>query len=183
MHGIVLKGLKDFVVEQYDHDTWVALQEEAGVPGRLYVPVSEYPDEDVLALVATASEMTETPVPDLLEAFGEFLVPQLLDTYGVHVDAAWTGLELVANVEQYIHMALRAKQVSSYTPPELESGWHDDETVSVVYQSERELCHLARGLINGIGDHQDEPLSVDEPRCMLDGDDCCELLVRRTTTA
>ncbi|KAB1186627.1 MULTISPECIES: heme NO-binding domain-containing protein [Haloferax] len=183
MHGIVLNQLKSFVVETYDRDTWATLQQEAGLPGKLYVPVTEYPDEDVLALVETASELTEIPIPDLLEAFGEFLVPPLLETYGVHVDKDWTGLELIANVERYIHIALRAKQVSTYTPPELESGWRDNNTVSLVYQSDRQLCHLARGIITGVGDHFDEPFEIEEPVCMHEGDEYCELLVRHAEAA
>ncbi|MGM0590058.1 MAG: heme NO-binding domain-containing protein, partial [Halobacteriota archaeon] len=113
MHGIVLKQLKDFVVEQYDHEAWRTIQAEAGVDGAVYVPVTEYPDEDVLALVGAASELTGIETPDLLEAFGQFIVPPLVQTYGVHVDREWTGLDLIANVETYIHMALRAKQLSS----------------------------------------------------------------------
>ncbi|WP_411967966.1 heme NO-binding domain-containing protein [Haloferax sp. YSSS75] len=182
MHGIVLNQLKDFVVQTYDRETWTTLQKEAGLPGRIYVPVSEYPDEDVLTLVETASELTDIPIPDLLEMFGEFLVPPLLETYGVHVDKDWSGLELIANVERYIHIALREKQISTYTPPELEAGWRDNETVSVVYDSEREMCHLARGIINGVGEHFDEPFEITEPSCMLDGDDHCELVVSHEST-
>jgi hypothetical protein len=181
VHGIVLKGLKDFVVDSYDRDTWQTLQREAELPHRLYVPVTEYPDEDVLALVETASRLTDLPVPDLLESFGRFIVPPLVETYGIHVDADWTGLELIANVETYIHLALRAKQISTYTPPELESEWRGTDTVSVVYRSDRQLCHLARGIINGVGDYFDEPYVIEEPRCMHAGDDHCELVVSRAS--
>lgn len=181
MHGIVLKALKDFVVETYDRETWSTLQREAGLPGRLYVPVTEYPDEDVLALVTAASELTEIPVPELLESFGQFIVPPLVETYGVHVDADWTGLELIANVESYIHFALRGKQVSTYTPPELESEWRGEDTVVVVYRSDRQLCHLARGIITGVGDHFDEPFDIEEPVCMHEGGDHCELVVQHAS--
>jgi predicted hydrocarbon binding protein len=182
VHGIVLKGLKDFVVESYDRETWSTLQREAGLPHRLYVPVTEYPDEDVLALVETASRLTEIPVAELLESFGRFIVPPLVETYGVHVDADWTGLELIANVETYIHLALRAKQISTYTPPELESEWRGADTVRVVYRSDRQLCDLARGIIKGVGDYFDEPYEIEEPVCMHEGGDHCELLVTRAAT-
>lgn len=173
MHGIILKGLKDFVVEQYDEETWRTLQSEAGVEGEIYVPVTEYPDEHVLSLVQAATEMTGIPTPDLLEAFGRFLVPPLVETYGVHVDVDWTGLELIANVESYIHTALRAKQLSTYTPPELSSRWIDENRVELVYTSERGLCHLARGLVAGVGEYYDEPFEITETACVHDGDDEC----------
>ena len=179
MHGIVLKGLKDFVVEQYDLDTWHALRENAGIEMKMYVPISEYPDEEVLALVDSAVELTGIDAPDLLAAFGEFLVPQLVETYGVHVDEDWTGLDLIANVETYIHEALRAKNLSEFAPPELSAERVGDDRVSITYASDRELCDLAKGLVRGIGAYYDEQLAVDEPACMHDGDPHCELVVTR----
>lgn len=183
MHGIVLKGLKDFVTTEYDHEAWVAIQRAAGLEGQVYVPITEYEDADVLELVGAASEVSGEDVPTLLDEFGRFLVPPLVETYGVHVDADWTGLELIANVETYIHTALRAKQLSTYTPPDLASEWVDDDTVRVTYASERELCALAKGLIHGVGNYYDERFDVEEDACMLDGDDRCDILVSNATDA
>ncbi|WP_410765569.1 heme NO-binding domain-containing protein [Haloferax sp. DFSO60] len=178
MHGIILTKFKDFVVDTYDRKMWTTLQREADLPSRLYVPVEEYPDEDVFALLDAASELTDTSVPDLLEAFGEYLVPPLLETYGVHVERDWTGLELIANIKAF-HRALREKNISTYTTPKVETGWRDSETVSVIYRSERQFCHLARGLILGVSDHFDEPYEISEPTCMHEGDGECEFLVRQ----
>lgn len=180
MHGIVLKGLKDFVVSEYDRDAWQAIQRDSGVGETVYVPLTEYDDADVLALVGAASEATGVDVPTLLDEFGQFLVPPLVETYGVHVDEDWTGLELLANVETYIHTALRAKQLSSYTPPNLRAEWDGDDRVRLTYASDRELCALAKGLIRGVGTHYEEPLAIQEPSCMLTGDAQCEILVTRT---
>ncbi|MFB6130984.1 MAG: heme NO-binding domain-containing protein [Salinigranum sp.] len=179
MHGIVLKQLKDFVVETEGLDAWQAVLEEAGLSGSVFVPVTEYPDEDVLALVAAATELTGSDPEVLLEAFGRFLVGPLVETYGVHVDREWTGLELVANVERYIHEALRAKRLSTYTPPKLEAEWRGDDSVGVVYRSERGFCHLARGIIVGVGRHFEEPFDVEETACVHDGDGHCEFVVTR----
>ncbi len=179
MHGIVLKGLKDFVVDSYDRDTWRSLQEAAGVAGKIYVPVTEYPDGDVLALVEAASEATGIAAPELLREFGRYLIPPLLETYGVHVEQDWTGLELVANVETYIHEALRSKQLSTYTPPDLESEWVEDDRVLVTYTSDRELCDLAKGLLEGVGQYYGTPFSIEEESCMLEGADQCQILVSK----
>lgn len=180
MHGIVLKQLKEFVVATYDRETWERLQHESGVGGKVYVPVTEYPDEDVLALLETAVELTGLDQSELLSEFGTFLVAPLVETYGVHVDGNWNCLELIANVETYIHEALRAKQLSTYTPPALESAWIDDERVLVVYSSDRMLCHLAKGIIAGVGDHFGEPLTTTEETCMHDGAAQCTFVVSRS---
>lgn len=179
MHGIVLSQLKDFVVETHDRDAWEAILREAGLTGMLYVPVAEYPDEDVLVIVEAAADLTGTDPAALQEAFGQFLVDSLVETYGVHVERDWTGLELIANVETYIHEALRAKQLSTYTPPEIEAARSGPDAVTLAYHSDRQLCHLVRGIIAGVGERFGESFDVDERTCMHDGADRCEFVVTR----
>jgi predicted hydrocarbon binding protein len=82
-------------------------------------------------------------------------------------------------VETYIHEALRAKNLSEFAPPELSAERVGDDRVSITYASDRELCDLAKGLVRGIGAYYDEPLAVNEPACMHDGDPHCELVVTR----
>lgn len=183
VHGIVLTGLKNFVIQEYDADAWDAIHETAGVRKRLYVPVATYPDEVVLELVDAAAELTGLEVPALLRAFGRFLVPQLVSTYGVHVDRDWTGLELIANVETYIHEALRAKSNSTFTPPALRTRRLDDRRVAVAYESDRGLCALARGLLEGVADYYDEPLFVEQRRCVDEGAPRCVFVVTREELA
>lgn len=177
MHGIVLAQLKEFVVETYDRETWRTILQEAGLSGKVYVPVTEYPDEDVFAIIGAAADLTGTAPTEIQTDFGRFLVGPLVGTYGVHVEGDWTGLELIANVEQYIHEALRAKQLSTYTPPELDAEWRGDDRVGLLYRSDRQLCHLARGIIEGVGEHFDESFHIEEPSCTRNGDEYCEFVV------
>lgn len=181
MHGIVMKALKDFVVETYDAGTWRAIQEAAGLGGKLYVPVSEYDDAEALALVDAAVELSGEDEDDLLYAFGGYIVEPLVQTYGVHVEGEWTGLDLLANVERYIHEALRAKQLSEFTPPELRAKRVDDETAIIRYGSERGLCMLAEGIIDGVADHYGESYHVTHDTCQATGDPHCDFIVRRST--
>ena len=177
MHGIIFKCIKDFVVEQYDRDTWHAILDEAGVGQKLYVPVQTYPDDEALAIVAAASELSGIDTPKLLEAVGRFSLPRLMDTYGVHVDDEWTGLELIANIDAYLHAALRKKRISTFTPPAVRSERIGERRVVLYYESDRQLCALARGLVRGVGDYYGERYTIHERRCMHDGGDRCELVV------
>jgi predicted hydrocarbon binding protein len=179
MHGIVLHGLKTFVTDVYDEDAWDAILEDTGIAPQIYVPVTDYDDEDVFAIVGAAAELTGEEPADLLYEFGRYVVPTLVQTYGVHVEQDWTGLDLIANVETYIHEALRAKQLSEFTPPGLQTKRVDEDRVLVRYTSDRELCDLAKGLLQGVGDYYGENLAVSEHRCMHDGADSCDLEVVR----
>ncbi|WP_435347120.1 heme NO-binding domain-containing protein [Haloarchaeobius sp. HRN-SO-5] len=181
MHGIILKGLKDFVVDTYDQQTWNQICEAADIERRLYVPVTEYPDEHVFALVEAAVDLSGEEPADLLRAFGRFVVPQLVQTYGVHVDEDWTGLDLIENVERYIHQALRSKNISTFDPPGIDARRIDAGTVVVDYDSDRQLCDVAMGLVQGIGEHYDESLDVEERQCMHDGAPSCKFVVTGAT--
>lgn len=182
MHGIVMKGLKDFVVEQYDRPTWFDIKDAATDQSSTYLPLREYPDEEAIAIVGEVSERTNVPSDTLLKAFGEYLASDLLSVYGIYVDDSWSAIELVGSVEEYIHTALRKRRISEFTPPELESQWMDDDRVMVRYTSDRQLCSLAIGLLLGIADHYDTEFVIHEPLCMHEGDDCCELIITQQTT-
>ncbi|NHN40587.1 hypothetical protein G9C85_02910 [Halorubellus sp. JP-L1] len=179
MHGIVMKAMKDFVVETYDESTWRAIQAEAGLDGKLYVPVSEYDDGEALALVAAASALSGEDEGDLLYEFGRFIVEPLVSTYGVHVEGEWSGLDLLANVETYVHEALRAKRLSEFTPPELEAERVDEDVAVVRYGSDRELCMLAEGIVDGVGEFYGDSYDIAHETCQLEGDPHCDLVVRR----
>jgi len=180
MHGIILNGLKKFVVDSYDHATWEQIRSTASVENTLYVPVTEYPDEHVQELVATASELSDEPAPALLRSFGRYVVPILVQFYGVHIDDGWDGLDLVENVEASIHEALRAKNISEFDPPEIFAERTGPDEVVVYYGSDRELCDVARGILEGVADHYEESWDITERNCMHDGADRCEIRVRRT---
>ncbi len=177
MHGVVMRGFKAFVVESHGTPTWREIQSEASLDGTVFVPVAAYDDADAVALLEAAASVLGIDGATLQRSFGRHLASTLVETYDVHVDGEWTALELVANVEDHVHAALRAKSLQTYTPPELSAEWVSDGRVEVHYGSERGLCDLAEGLIEGVGDHFEDPLSVEEVACMDDGADYCELVV------
>lgn len=176
MHGILFKGLKDFVVDTYDKPTWEQIRETAGVREDRYLPTSAYPDEELVALVEAAVAVSGVDQPTLLRAFGRYLVPPLVDMYGVYIDEEWTGLELIENVETTIHRALRSGDSFEYEPPGIAATRLDDDVVVITYGSSRGLCDVAVGLVNGIGEYYDESFDVYQRNCMHDGASKCEIV-------
>jgi predicted hydrocarbon binding protein len=176
MHGILFKSLKDFVVDRHDHETWDEVRETADVPGKLYLPIDTYDDEELKSLVVAVSDRTGEPVTDLLETFGRHTAAQLLETYGNVVGNEESALGLIANAESQIHTVLRARN-PDLTPPTLTCR-REGDAVRVEYRSDRGLCSVAKGIARGVGDHFDEDLVVSEESCMRDGADHCEIVVR-----
>lgn len=176
MHGILYKALKDLVVDRYGRDVWSEVRSEAGVGSKLYLPVTTYEDEELFDLVeATATVLDQEP-DAILEPFGENVAAQLLDTYGNLVDPDWTAIDLVEHTEEHIHTVLRAHN-PELSPPELECRREGADRVTVQYRSERQLCHVAIGIVRGVASHYEEDLTISERHCMHSGDPYCELVV------
>lgn len=180
MHGIILKTLQSFVVDTYGEDAWLSIQREADLEEKVYVPVTVYPDRDVYELVHTAGELTDQSPRTILAQYGKWVVPPLLETYDLHIDDEWDGLELIANIQQF-HTSLRTRDLTTLTTPRIRSERIDENRVKITYDSDRKLCDIARGAIEGVADHFDENLVYEEQTCMHDGDDACRFEIRRTT--
>lgn len=176
MHGFVLTEIQRFVEAQFDRKTWYALLERAGFADRDYVNFLEYPDEEAVRLVATASEMTGKPPEEILEAFGFFLGGDLLRIYKPIIDPAWGTIDFLANVEQTIHHVVRDRNRQA-RPPALACSRLGPTEVRIIYGSPRKLCALARGIVRGVASHYGEAIDLVEESCMHRGDTACRLRV------
>ncbi len=178
VHGLVMVQFRSFVEAQLGPGSWEALAARAGLAGQSYFPDQAYPDEELGRLVAAAREQTKIPSPELIESFGEFLVPALVRAYGEHFRPEWTALDVIEHTEEAIHRMVR-QQSAGAAPPPLRATRVSGDEVRVSYTSARRLCALARGICRGLGRHFDEPLEIEEPSCMLRGERTCEIVVRR----
>ncbi|WP_226480408.1 heme NO-binding domain-containing protein [Natrinema amylolyticum] len=182
MHGIILKTLQAFVVDTYGEDAWLAIQEEADIEEKVYVPVTVYPDGDVYEIARTAGELTDQSPRTILTQYGTWVVPALLETYDLHIDDEWNGLELIANIQRF-HTSLRTRDMTTLTTPRIRSERIDENRVRITYDSDRRLCDVARGAIQGVAERFDEELVAEEWTCMHEGDDACVFDIRRTVAA
>ena len=79
MQGIIFNVLGELVEETWGMETWNSLLEKVDPESQgAYTAGMQYPDNELLSLVAELSEVTKTPVPDLVEAFGTYLFPHLM---------------------------------------------------------------------------------------------------------
>ena len=76
MKGVVFNLLEAVVQREYDDDTWDALLEQANVGGA-YTSLGNYPDEEMMKLVAAASSLLKTPPDDIVRWFGRNALPLL----------------------------------------------------------------------------------------------------------
>lgn len=174
MHGLIFAELKRFVTEKYKAETWSVLLDKAQLAGRVYMPVQEYDDAEIVAIVTTASAMTKLSANDILEAFGEFITPTLMKMYGHLAKPGWKTLEFIENAEKSIHTVVRIKNPGA-RPPELHCLRNSDGSLALYYQSKRKMCALAKGIAKGVAKHYGERISISESQCMHKGAARCEI--------
>ena len=181
MHGMIFVELEKFVTAQLGEGAWGKLTKEAGIAsGRAYKPRFIYPDEELVALVQTGSKVTGIPLPALLEAFGEYIAPDLLDLYWGAVEPSWRTLDVIEHTEETIHTVVRLDHPGAL-PPYLTAKRTAPNEVAVTYTSARKLCAVGRGISRGIARHYGETIEIEDVRCMHRGDADCLMVIRTTT--
>lgn len=176
MHGILFKYLKEYVESEYDHDAWEAAMDVADIEPKLYLPVTEYPDDEAVRLIDGVVEVTGADEQELLSSYGERLAPELLDTFEAHVRDDWTVLDLMEHTDNEVFEVLYSEDGDD---DEVVSSRSDGDTVVVHYASALEMCELAKGVLRGLAAARDVDVTVTEGPCMHDGADHCEITVSR----
>ncbi|HJR45728.1 MAG TPA: heme NO-binding domain-containing protein [Actinomycetota bacterium] len=178
MHGIIFDQLHEFTTQTYGREAWTAMVARPEAARSTYFVGEEYPDEELEGLLSAASTLTGRSRDELLEDFGHFIVPGLLDLYGVLVDPKWDLLGFLEGIEETIHRVVRLRHPGA-RPPRLEATRTGPDQVTIVYTSQRKMCFLAKGIIRGLEEHYSESVSVSDTSCMNKGDDICIMIVER----
>ena len=178
MHGIIFAELRNYAETKHGKDTWSALLKKAGLEDRVYLPVQEYPDAEVVSLVVAASAMTGLSVSEVLEDFGEFIAPSLIRMFGHLLWPEWKTIDVIDNTERTVHAVVRVKDPLA-KPPNLQTVRSGKDQVTLVYASPRQMCALAIGIGKGLAKHFNEKLDVTQTMCMHKGAPKCEIVFRK----
>lgn len=176
MHGLIFVELKKYVETRYNKETWETLLEKAGLKHQIYLQSSVYPDGDALALIGKACEMTGLAPKAVLEDFGEFIVPDLIEQYKFLVKPTWGLLDFLENTEETIHKIMRFHK--GVTPPHLGAHRLAPDKLVITYSSGRKMCALLRGMVKGSAKYYREEVTLMESRCMLQGDAECSFTIQ-----
>jgi hypothetical protein len=177
MHGTIFLELQGYAQARLGADGWSRLLAEARLPPKFYLPIKEYPDEEAMALVAAAARLAGKPEGEILEDFGEFIVPGLLSMYGSLLKKEWRTLDIIQHTEETVHRVVRLNHMGA-RPPYLSSERASAGELVLTYTSPRRMCRFARGLIRAIARVKGEAVSIEESRCLLKGDPACVITLR-----
>ena len=145
MHGVILYHLRQFAVERFGPDCWDNAQAAAGLEERVYVPVRLYPDGDMDALVAALEDETALHRNDLLEAFGKWVIPPLINMYRALIPRHWNARDFLLNVEEQVHQKVVRLKDPEARPPRIEVRELAPGVLEIGYRSHRDMSALALG--------------------------------------
>jgi hypothetical protein len=178
MHGIIFSQLRKYVETKQGSRAWSTLLKHAQLENRAYLSVSEYPDAELEALVAAAATMSGQSASVVLEDFGVFIAPPLMNMYGHLIPGDWKTLDVIEKTEETIHHVVRV-QTPGAKPPVLHTIRRSEDEVVLIYSSPRKLCALAIGIARGVAKQFNETIEVAQTKCMHNGAPHCEIVFRK----
>lgn len=176
MKGIVFNLLEDVVSRHHGAALWEDLIDAAGVDGA-YTSLGSYPDSDLEALVAAAAAALGTDRAGALRWFGVHAMPVLAERYPGFFAPHATARPFVLGVNDLIHAEVR-KLYPGAACPHFRLADADDGDLMMDYRSERRMCALAQGFVEGAAAHYGEAVDFAHVACVDRGDPHCLFRIR-----
>jgi hypothetical protein len=179
MKGIIFNLLEEVVTQEHGEEAWEDLLDRSGVEGA-YTSLGSYPDQEFVALLqALPGDVGPTP-GDLVRWFGRAAIPLLAQRYPVFFEGHDSTRSLLQALNNIIHPEVRklypGAEVPIFDLDPIPGRDLPDHVVVLGYRSARRLCALAEGFVQGVADHFGEQVAIEQPRCMLRGDERCALV-------
>jgi hypothetical protein len=160
MKGIIFTEFLAMVEEAHG----LALKDQIIRAARLpndgaYTAVGNYDFHELTSLVGRLSEVTGTPVPQLLVAFGNRIFQYFAENYGHFFASAKSSFEFLGHIEDYIHVEVR-KLYPDAELPTFRYPSQDSRRLVMEYHSVRPLGLFAEGLIQATIRHYGEDVDL-----------------------
>jgi hypothetical protein len=172
MKGVLFNIIEEVVVAKLGPGPWDELLTTTGLPG-IYTSLGSYPDAELYQLVAACADLAETNQSDLLHMIGEESIALLFDRYPKFFHDAPHARAFILSLNTIIHPEVRKLYAGAACPHF--NFVEAENTITMGYNSPRQLCHLAHGFILGLARHYGETIEVHQPTCMHDGAPMCHI--------
>ncbi len=174
MKGVVFNILEGLIVEEFGDVIMEEIYSSVQFSGDVlpFVGPESYPDSDLFAMVGYLSDKTSIPVDDLVFEFGKYMLPVFYQNYPVFFENMNSPIEFLKTVNDIIHVEVK-KLFEDATPPIIIVEQENEKRVTLKYYSERKLCRLLEGLLEGLALHFNKEVSYTHKECMKTGADQC----------
>jgi predicted hydrocarbon binding protein len=173
--GIIFNLLEEAVTRRFGAGAWAEMLATIDVGG--YLPFDKYPDDEFFRLLGALPVAPEMDAEERLRWFGRAAVPLLAERYPLIFAPHRSAESFLLTLNAIMHPG-------GAVPADIEAGPLDLEVLEVEppgglvlgYRSIRRLCALAEGFVTGTADYYGEAVQIQQPRCMLHGEERCALV-------
>ena len=177
MQGTVFNKFSDMIIEKMGMEMLDELIDETRPEsGGIYTAGGNYADSELINMVAALSTKTNIPAGDLVKAFGNYLFEALYRSSPADISRINDLKTFLLSIDGVIHKEVKRLYPQAYLPS---FSYNDPggNTLEIFYQSDRQLCELAEGLIIGAAEHFSQPITLTHPECLHHGDKHCKIIV------
>lgn len=173
MKGVVFLIVQRALREEEGEDVAQRVLAEAGLAAP-FEEGDDYPDAGLVDLLEAAEPRIPGDPAEVRRRLGRSALQELAVEYPSFFQT-YTSLEgFLRDLDDVIHPEVR-KLFPEAEFPEFHVEDGDEGALTVTYRSQRELCHLAEGLILGTADRYRQEAEVEQPACTHRGDEVCRL--------
>ncbi len=180
MKGIVFNVLEEFTNENFGEDEFDEVVEVAELATtEPFVGPGTYPDEDLFKIVGKIVELKKLKLDWAIREFGKFLFPRLIAINEQYANDSDGLLDFLQRVDSIIHIEVKKLFQGAVTPNFIYSEV-TEKSMKIKYNSDRQLCYLMEGLLEGASLYFQEPIKYKQIECHhVDGCDHCLFLIEK----
>ena len=169
MKGIVFTEFLEMVEEKFGYEMVDEIIAEGDLPsGGSYTSIGTYSHAEMVQLILGLSKRTQKDVPSLLKAFALYFFDTLEKNYPQFLQAADGAFDFLESIDSYIHVEVR-KLYPDAELPTFETQLLADNTLKMIYTSERAMSDFAEGLMERAIGYYGESAIINKKKLTEDG--------------
>lgn len=168
MKGVVFNVLEDFTNQNFGDDEFDKIVELSDLETKdPFVGPGTYPDGDLFKIVGKIVELKNLKVDWAIREFGKFLFPCLVQIAPKYAEESDGIIDFLQRVDSIIHIEVK-KLFKDAVTPEFTYSEVTETSMKIKYKSNRHLCYLMEGLLDGAGTYFKEPITYKQLECHHD---------------
>ncbi len=159
MKGIVFTEFLEMVEEKFGFEIadQIVNPDQLSTQG-VFTAVGTYPFSDMIHLLTNLSQATRITPPELLRVYGNHLFGRFAVLYAPMIKEMTGTMDLLEKLDRVIHVEVKKLYPDAELPRFITEELTED-TISVIYQSERGLADFAQGLLEASIAHFNESIA------------------------
>lgn len=180
MKGIVFNILENFTDERFGEDEFNKIVIDSDLETKdPFVGPGTYPDSDLFKIVTKIVNVKSLKIDWALREFGLYLFPNLIKINPEYAKESKNLFDFLLRVDSIIHIEVKKLYLDAVTPTFIFSDVTTN-SMKVKYISNRNLCFLMEGLLQGASKYFQEEIELKQLSCHHQtGDDHCLFLITK----